>query len=56
MERVMRKVKAKKLRELAGKLYDPAIPENSRKRIYRSLKSFYKSGYLPKDLKINGAE
>lgn len=52
----MRKVKAKKLRELASKLYDPGMPENSRRRIYQSLKSFYKAGYLPKDLKIRGIE
>jgi hypothetical protein len=52
----VRKVKAKKLRQLAGQLYDPGVPENNRKRIYRSLKAFYKSGYLPKDLKISGAE
>ena len=52
----MRKVKAKKLRQLAGQLYDPAIPEHNRKRIYRQLKGFYKSGYLPKDLKIGGTD
>lgn len=48
----MRKVKAKKLRQLARKLYAPSIPENNQKRIYHSLKSFYKAGHLPKDLKI----
>lgn len=52
----MSKVKAKKLRQLAQKLYDPAIPVVSRRRIYQQLKSFYKAGYLPKDLRINGAE
>lgn len=52
----MRKVKAKKLRRLAAKLYNPAIPDLARKRIYRSLKGFYRSGYLPKDLRIEGAD
>jgi hypothetical protein len=52
----MRKVKAKKLRQLALQLYDPGMPDNSKKRIYRSLKSFYKAGYIPKDLRIEGAE
>lgn len=56
MERTLSKVKAKKLRELAQKLYNPAIPEATRRRIYQQLKAFYKAGYLPKDLKINGAE
>jgi hypothetical protein len=50
------KVKTKKLRQLAGKLYDPAIPEHTRRKIYKQLKNFYKSGYLPKDLKFEGAE
>ncbi len=52
----MRKVKAKKLRELAGKLYNPGIPENTRKRIYKALKGFYKSGYLPKSLQLEGLD
>lgn len=56
MEGIVRKIKAKKLRQLARKLFDPGMPENSPKRIYRSLKSFYKAGYLPKDLKIAGTE
>ena len=54
MERTVRKVKAKKLRQLAGQLYNPAIPEHDRKRIYKQLKNFYRDGYLPKDLKIEG--
>lgn len=52
----MRKVKVKKLRQLANKVYDPAIPEHTRKRIYKQLKDFYKSGYLPKDLKMEGTD
>lgn len=52
----MRKVKVKKLRQLSNKLYDPGIPEHTRKRIFKQLKDFYKHGYLPKDLKIGGTD
>lgn len=52
----MRKVKSKKLRKLANQLYDPGIPEHTRKKIYRQLKNLYRDDYLPKDLKIGGTD
>lgn len=52
----MRKVKAKKLRKLARALYDPKIPANNPKRIYKTLKKFYKEGEIPKDFSYGGTD
>lgn len=47
----MRKVKAKKLRQLAKKLKAAEIPATERV-LYTQLKDLYRKGYLPKDLVI----
>lgn len=51
----MRKVKAKQLRQLALRLYDAGIPENTPRRIYRQLKQLYKQHMIPKDLRFEVA-
>jgi DNA-binding HxlR family transcriptional regulator len=49
----MRKVKPKRLRQLARQLQSPEIPVKERV-LYTQLKDLYRQGHLPKDLKIQG--
>lgn len=50
----MRKVKTKKLRQLARRLVSPEALHLTSRKIYQQLKGMYKDGSLPKDLRIIG--